>query len=70
MLTDNEQEKCQTSSGLFEVLSEKSKPQPNEKILSLHYCKLIREKEECAEEWMATIHLKQMSVPIKRDTGG
>ena len=45
-LIDNEQEEYQTSSGLFEVLSEKFKPQHHETMLSLQYCKLIREKKE------------------------
>ena len=50
--TDNEKEKCQAGSGLFEAQSEKFKPQHNETILSLQYCELIREKKESAEEWM------------------
>ena len=49
---NNEQEKCKTSSGLFEVLSEKLKPQHNETVSSLRYSKQIREEKENAEEWM------------------
>ena len=43
-LTDNEQEKFKVSSDLF-TLSEKFKPQHNETILSLQYCKLIKEEK-------------------------
>ena len=58
MLTDSEQEKHQTSSGLFEVLREKLKPQHNETILSQQYCKLIREEKESPEEWMGHLRVK------------
>ena len=51
-LTDNEQEKCQTSYGLFKVLSEKFKLQHNETISSLQYCKLVREEKESDKERM------------------
>ena len=47
---DSEKEKCKTSAGLFEVLSEKFKPQHNERILSLQYQKPIREEKKNAEE--------------------
>ena len=52
MLNDKEQEKCRTSTGLSEVLSDKFKPQYNE-ILSLQYWKLVREQKENSKEWMA-----------------
>ena len=35
---------------MFKVLSEKFQSQHNETILSLQYCKLIREQRENAEE--------------------
>ena len=57
-LTDNEQEKCKTSSELFKVLCEKFKPQHNEIILSLLCCKLVREEKETAKEWMGCIRVK------------
>ena len=38
--------------GLFKVLSEKLKSQNNETVLSLQYCKLIKEQNVNAEEWM------------------
>ena len=37
---DEQKEKCRTSMGLVEVLSERFKPQQSERILSLLYCKL------------------------------
>ena len=54
-LNDREQEKCETNSGLFEVLNEKFKYHNNRTILSLQYCKLIRE-EKSVQEWIG--HLK------------
>ena len=45
-LNYQEQEKYKTSVGLFKVLSQKFKPQHNKIILSLQYCKLIREQSE------------------------
>ena len=38
--TNSEKEACKTEEGLFATLSEKFKPQHNETILSLQYCKL------------------------------
>ena len=46
-LNDREQEKCKTSSDLFEVLSEKFKLQHNEAILAVLNCKLVREEKRC-----------------------
>ena len=40
---------AQPACGYFKVLSETFKPQHNETILSLQYCKLIREQSENAE---------------------
>ena len=42
-LDNKEKEKCRTSKGLFQVLNEKLKSQHNKTMLSLPYCKLIRE---------------------------
>ena len=44
--------------GLFEVKSEKFKPQCNETILSLQYCKLIRQQSEQAEELVGYLRIK------------
>ena len=41
-------EKCITSAGLFEVLSEKFRLQHNETILSMKYCKFIRRQNKNA----------------------
>ena len=51
-LMNKKELKCKAGSGLFEVLKEKFKLQQNETILSLQYCKWIREGKECAEELM------------------
>ena len=47
-LNDSKQEKCKISAGMLEVLNEKFKPQHNKTILSLQYCKLIREENKSA----------------------
>ena len=52
MPVDVEQEKCRTSTGLLEVLSDKFKPQNNETVLSLQYWKLACEQSENAQEWI------------------
>ena len=55
MLNDEEQEKYKTSAGLFGVLSDKFKPEHNEMILSLQYCKLaIEQNEEAENGWAAS----------------
>ena len=51
-LNDEEEEKCKTSSGLFEVLNGEFRPQQNEMILSLQYCRLSREINRNVKEWM------------------
>ena len=43
---------------LFEVLSEKFKPQQIEKMLPLQYGKLIKEQNENAEELMGHFRIK------------
>ena len=48
-LKDEEKEKCKTSMGLFESLSQNFKPQHNETILSLQFCTLAMEQSENAE---------------------
>ena len=65
IFNDTEQEKCRPSAGLFEVASEKFKPQHNETILSMQYCKLTREQNENAEEWMGRIRLKVIECSFK-----
>ena len=46
---DTEQEKCRKSGGVFEALIENFKPQHNETILSLQYCKQASKQNETAE---------------------
>ena len=48
----------QSATGLFNVFKEKFRPQHNEMILSLQYCKLHRKKNESAQEWMGRIHIE------------
>ena len=48
-------EKCETSPELFEMPIEKFQSQHNETILSMKYCKLVRENRKSAEEWLKAI---------------
>ena len=57
-LNNEEQGKCRTSMALFKVFSELFKCQHNKTILSLQYCKLIKEQDENAEEWMGHLIIK------------
>ena len=50
-LNDEEKEKFKTNPGLFKTLSDKFKPQHNEKMLSLQHCKLIGEQNQNAKKW-------------------
>ena len=43
ILTDEEQERCNKSAGLFSIINDNFKPQHNETILSLQCCELSRE---------------------------
>ena len=43
---------------LFEVKSEKFKPQNYETFLCLQYCKLIREQSKNSEEWKGHTTMK------------
>ena len=68
ILTDNEQNKCQTSSGLLEVLSKKFKSQHIETMLS-QYCRLIRVEKESAGEWLGCLRVNAYECKYK-ETGG
>ena len=57
-LNDKEQGNCRTSAGLFELLSDKFKSKYNETILSLQYCKLLREQNEDAKGWIGYLRIK------------
>ena len=48
------------------MLSNKFKSQHNETILSLKYCKLIREQSKNAKEWMGNLRIRQINVGIKK----
>ena len=52
---DTEQEEYRTGARLFEVFSDKFKLQHNETILLLKCCKLVKEENENAEEWIGHI---------------
>ena len=48
---------CRREDCLFETLNSKFRPQHNETILSLQYCKLSRQSNENAEQWMGRLKL-------------
>ena len=62
-MTTAEQEMCETVRGLFDTPSEKLKPQYNEAILFLQYCKLVRYSDESAEQWIGKL---RTSLSIER----
>ena len=51
-LTSEEKYLCNTLEGLFKILTNKFRPEFNETIKSLQFCKLSRQDAENAEEWM------------------
>ena len=57
-LNDEKQQKCRTHLELFEEMSANIKPQHNETVGSLQYCKLLREQSDNAEEWMGYLRIK------------
>ena len=56
-LTQMEQERCNTTEGLFATLNNKFKAQYNDTIKSLQFCKLGRQMNENAEEWIGRVRL-------------
>ena len=48
---------CNTLEGLFEILSNKFKPQYNETIKSLEFRKLYQCDDKNVEEWMGRLHV-------------
>ena len=48
------QDKCRLFKGLRKML----KSQYNETVLSLQYCKLTKEQNDNADEWMGCLRLK------------
>ena len=61
-----QQEKCKTSTELFIILNKEFSPQHNETILSLQYCKLIREQRKMLNNGWAASELRQMNANIKK----
>ena len=57
-LTKSGQGPFQMATRLFEKLNVKLKPQHDETILLLHYCKLSRQANEAAEEWIVRLTMK------------
>ena len=64
-LTLREQERCNTMGGLFHTLISKFKPQYNEAIKLLQICKLVRQMNENAEEWMGGLQLAAVECNYK-----
>ena len=57
-LTGEEQETCKGSAGLINTLNVQFKLQHNETVLLLHYCKLNRDENVKAEEWISHLRVK------------
>ena len=51
------EEKCEMSKGLFKTLNDKFKLQYNEIIKSLQFCKLCRQANKSAKEWMVKLRI-------------
>ena len=64
-LIQMEQERCDTKEGLFTALNSKFKPQYNDTIMSLHFCKLCRQMNENADEWMGRLRLAAVECNYK-----
>ena len=65
-LNDDEKVRWKTRSGLLEVLSDKLKPQNNEMMVSLQYCKLTRQQNENADKWTGWLRIKANEFEYKR----
>ena len=65
LLTHAEKDRYNTLEGLFEILTNKFRPQFSETIKSLQFCKLSRQKEENAEEWMGRLWLSAIKCNYK-----
>ena len=49
------------------MLSNKFKPQHNETILSLHYCKVTRAQNKNAKEWIGYLKVKANEFRYKKE---
>ena len=57
LLTHAEKDRSTTLEGLFKILTNKIRPQFNEAIKSLPFCKLSMQSGETAEEWVVILWL-------------
>ena len=65
LLTASEKDRCSTLEGLFEILTNKFRPQFNEMIKSLQCYKLSRHNGEKTEEWMGRLWLSLIECNYK-----
>ena len=65
-LTNADKETCKNTTGLFNVLKEKFRPQHNQMILSLKYCKLHRKENETVHKRMGRLHIKAAHMQLQR----
>ena len=49
---------CENVKRLFAIPSDGFKPWHNETVLSIHKCKLMRDADESAEEWLCRQSIK------------
>ena len=68
-LTHMEKEKCNIIEVFFTMLNNKYKPQFNETIKSLQFCKLNRQTAENVEEWIGTLRLAAIDCNYKEIDG-
>ena len=65
LLTHVQKHRCNTLDSLFEILTNKFRPQFNETIKSLQSCKFSRWNRENAEEWMGRLLLSVIECNCK-----
>ena len=64
-ISNAEKEACNSTTGLFYVLKEEFRPQPNETILSLQCCKLHRKENESTHEWVGRFCIEEPECSYK-----
>ena len=60
-----ENETCNEEEGLFEILNNKFRPQYSETIKSPQFCKLVRQHNASAEEWMGRLRIASIKCNYK-----
>ena len=65
-LTQAEQVTCNNEMGLFDTLNKKFKPEYNETIKCLQFCKLIWQSNESAEEWVGRLRTAVVECSYKK----